>query len=79
MVFNYRTYWEYQFTLISETISLIVESLNLLPADSSIKLSYCGLERAIVHLKERFAVDTLEIKVVQPKPKIVRRQEATTI
>ena len=45
-------------------MSLIVESLSLLPANSSIKLSYCELERAIVHLKERFAVDTLEMKVV---------------
>ena len=34
---------------------------------SSIKFSYCGLERAIVFLKDQYAVGTLEVKVVQTR------------
>jgi inner membrane protein len=32
---------------------------------SSLKFSYCGLDRAIAFLKDQFAVGTLEVKVVQ--------------
>ncbi|MDJ0568642.1 MAG: hypothetical protein QNJ53_06305 [Pleurocapsa sp. MO_192.B19] len=35
---------------------------------SKIKFSYCGLERAIVYLNEQYAVGTLELKKVQPRP-----------
>ncbi|WP_199194377.1 hypothetical protein [Pleurocapsa sp. CCALA 161] len=36
---------------------------------SSLKLNYCGLERAIIFLNEQYAVGTLEVKVVHPLPK----------
>jgi inner membrane protein len=36
---------------------------------SSLKLNYCGLDRAIVFLNEQFAVGTLYVKVVQPRSK----------
>ena len=33
-----------------------------------IKFSYCNLDKAIAFLKDQYAVGTVEIKVVQPKP-----------
>jgi inner membrane protein len=36
---------------------------------SSIKFSYCGLDRAIAYLNAQYAVGTLEIKLVQPRAK----------
>ncbi|MBW4536175.1 MAG: hypothetical protein KME09_19750 [Pleurocapsa minor HA4230-MV1] len=35
--------------------------------ESNITFSYCDLGRAIAYLNDQFAVDTLEIKVVQPR------------
>ena len=37
---------------------------------SRIKFSYCDLERAIVLLKEQYAIGTVEVKVVQPRSKV---------
>ena len=34
---------------------------------SRIRFSYCGLERAIVYLKDQYAVGTVEVKVVQAR------------
>ena len=33
-----------------------------------IKFEYCGLSRAYAYLKEQYAVGTVEVKVVQPRP-----------
>ena len=32
-----------------------------------IKFEYCSVDRAIVYLKDRYAVGTVEVKVVQPR------------
>ena len=32
---------------------------------SSLKLNYCGLSRAIVYLKEQYAVGNIEVKIWQ--------------
>lgn len=37
---------------------------------SSITFSYRDLSRAIAYLNDQFAVDTLEIKVVQPRTSV---------
>jgi inner membrane protein len=54
-----------------EDVKIPVEPNQMVTAEvvgSSLKLNYCGLERAIALLKEQYAVGTLEIKVVQPRP-----------
>jgi inner membrane protein len=54
-----------------EDVKIPVEPNQMVTAEvvgSSIKFSYCGLGRAIAFLKDQYAVGTVEIKVVQPKP-----------
>jgi inner membrane protein len=54
-----------------EDVKIPVEPNQMVTAEvvgSSLKLNYCGLDRAIVYLKEQYVVGTVEIKVVQPKP-----------
>ena len=36
---------------------------------SRIKFKYCGLGKAIALLREQYAVGTVEVRIVQPKPK----------
>jgi inner membrane protein len=53
-----------------EEVEIPVEPNQMVTAQvvgSSLKLNYCGLDRAIAFLKDQYAVGTLEIKVVQPK------------
>jgi inner membrane protein len=53
-----------------EDVKIPVEPNQMVTAElvgSSLKLNYCGLEKAIIYLKEQYAVGTLEIKVVQPR------------
>jgi inner membrane protein len=55
-----------------EDVKIPIEPNQMVTAQvvgSSLKFSYCELERAIVFLNEQFAVGTLEIKVVQPRSK----------
>ena len=54
-----------------EDVKIPIEPNQMVTASvvgSRIKFSYCGLERAIAYLNEQYAVGTLEIKLVQPKP-----------
>jgi inner membrane protein len=54
-----------------EDVKIPVEANQMVTAEvvgSSIKLNYCGLDKAIAYLKEQYAVGTVEIKVVQSKP-----------
>jgi inner membrane protein len=58
-----------------EDIKIPIEPNQMVTAEvvgSSIKLNYCGLERAIAYLNEQYAIGTLEIKVVQPLPQQAR-------
>jgi inner membrane protein len=51
-----------------EDIKIPVEPNQMVTAEvvgSSLKLNYCGLGRAIVYLKEQYAVGTVEVKIVQ--------------
>ncbi|MGL5831711.1 MAG: metal-dependent hydrolase [Waterburya sp.] len=51
-----------------EDVKISVEPNQMVTAElvgSSLKLNYCELERAIVLLKEQYAVGTVEVKVVQ--------------
>ena len=53
-----------------EDVKIPIEPNQMVTATvvgSSLKLNFCGLERAIAYLNEQYAVGTLEIKVVQPK------------
>jgi inner membrane protein len=53
-----------------EDIKIPIEPNQMVTASvvgSSVKFSYCGLERAIVYLKEQFAVGTVEVRIVQPR------------
>ena len=53
-----------------EDVKIPIEPNQMVTAalsGSSIKFSYCELERAIAFLKDQYAVGTLEIKVVQPR------------
>jgi hypothetical protein len=55
-----------------EDIKIPIEPNQMVTASvvgSSVKFSYCGLERAIAYLNVQYAVGTLEIKVVQPRAK----------
>ncbi len=52
-----------------EEVKIPIESNQMVTASvvgSSIKFSYCGLDRAIAILKEQYAVGTVEVKIVQP-------------
>jgi inner membrane protein len=54
-----------------EEVKIPIEPNQMVTASvvgSSIKFNYCGLEKAILFLKDQFAYGTVEIKVVQPKP-----------
>jgi inner membrane protein len=54
-----------------EDVKIPVEPNQMVTASvvgSSLKLNYCGLEKAIAFLKDQYAVGTVEIKVVQAKP-----------
>jgi inner membrane protein len=56
----------------SEDVKIPIEPNQMITASvvgSSLKLNYCGLERAIVYLNEQYAVGTVEVKVVQPRLK----------
>jgi inner membrane protein len=35
---------------------------------STLKLSYEGIERAIAYLTEQYAIGSLSVKIVQPRP-----------
>jgi inner membrane protein len=51
-----------------EDVKIPVEPNQMVTTEvvgSSLKFSYCDLERAIVYLKEQYAVGTVEIKIVQ--------------
>ncbi len=53
-----------------EDVKIPVESNQMVTAElvgSSFKLNYCGLEKAIVFLREQYAVGTVEVKVVQSR------------
>ena len=55
-----------------EDVKIPIEPNQMVTASvvgSKVKFDYCGLERAIAYLNEQYAVGTIEIKVVQPKPK----------
>ncbi len=55
-----------------EDVKISVEPNQMVTAEligSSLKLNYCELERAIVFLNAQYALGTVEIKVVQPRPK----------
>jgi inner membrane protein len=54
-----------------EDVKIPVEPNQMVTAElvgSSLKLNYCGLDKAIAYLKEQYVVGTLEVKVVQSKP-----------
>ncbi|MGL5075529.1 MAG: hypothetical protein ACRDBG_06755 [Waterburya sp.] len=54
-----------------EDVKIPVEPNQMVTAEvvgSSLKFSYCSLERAIALLREQYAIGTLEIKVVQIRP-----------
>jgi inner membrane protein len=54
-----------------ELVKIPIEPNQMVTASvvgSSIKFSYCELGRAIVYLREQYAVGTVEIKIVQPRP-----------
>jgi inner membrane protein len=51
-----------------EDIKIPIEPNQMLTAElvgSSLKLNYCGLERAIALLKEQYAVGTVEVKILR--------------
>ena len=55
-----------------EDVKIAIEPNQMATAALSgnrIEFEYCGLSRAIVYLKDQYAVGTLEIKVVQPRSK----------
>ena len=54
-----------------EDVKIPIESNQMVTASisgSSIKFSYCGLDRAIALLKDQYAVGTVEMKIVQLRP-----------
>jgi inner membrane protein len=54
-----------------EDVKIPVKPNQMVTAEvvgSSIKFSYCGLEKAIALLKGQYAVGMVEIKVMQSKP-----------
>ena len=54
-----------------EDVKIPIEPNQMVTASlmgSKIKFSYCSLERAIALLKEQYAVGTVEVKIVQPRP-----------
>jgi hypothetical protein len=54
-----------------EDVKIPIEPNQMVTAElvgSSLKFNYCELDRAIALLKEQYAVGTVEVKVVQPKP-----------
>jgi inner membrane protein len=60
-----------------EEVKIPIESNQMVTATvvgSSVKFSYCGLEKAIAYLNAQYAVGTLEIKVVQPRANIISRK-----
>jgi inner membrane protein len=51
-----------------EDVKIPVEPNQMVTAEvvgSSLKFSYCGLERAIAYLREQYAVVTVEVKIIQ--------------
>ncbi len=51
-----------------EDVKIPIESNQMATAvlsGSSIKFNYCGLERAIVLLREQYAVGNVEVRIVQ--------------
>jgi inner membrane protein len=51
-----------------EDIKIPIEPNQMVTASvvgSSIKFSYCGLDRAIAYLKGQYAVGTVEVRIVQ--------------
>jgi inner membrane protein len=53
-----------------EDVKIPIEPNQMITASvvgSSLKLNYCGLEKAIAYLKEQYAVGTVEVKVVQSR------------
>jgi inner membrane protein len=51
-----------------EDVKIPVEPNQMVTAElvgSSLKLNYCGLERAIAYLEEQYAVGTVEVKIVR--------------
>ena len=54
-----------------EDVKIPIEPNQMVTASvvgSRVKFSYCGLEKAITFLKDQYAVGTLEVRVVQPRP-----------
>jgi inner membrane protein len=52
-----------------EEVKIPIESNQMVTASvvgSSVKFSYCGLERAIALLREQYAVGTVKVRIVQP-------------
>jgi inner membrane protein len=53
-----------------EEVKIAIEPNQMVTAElvgSSLKLNYCGLERAIAYLREQFAVGSIEVRVVQAR------------
>jgi inner membrane protein len=51
-----------------EDVKIPIEPNQMVTASvvgSSVKFSYCGLERAIALLKEQFAVGTVEVRIIR--------------
>jgi inner membrane protein len=49
-----------------EDVKIAVEPNQMVTAElvgSSLKLNYCGLEKAITFLKEQYAVESLEVRI----------------
>ena len=77
-VFSVAETWECQIYIngeltvdFPEDVKIPIEPNQMVTAVLSgnrIKFSYCSLERAIVYLKDQYAVGTVEVKVVQSKP-----------
>jgi inner membrane protein len=52
-----------------EEVKIPIEPNQMVTASvvgSSVKFSYCGLERAIALLREQYAVGTVKVRIVQP-------------
>jgi inner membrane protein len=55
-----------------EDVKIPIEPNQMVTASvvgSSIRFSYCSLGRAIALLREQYAVGTVEVRIVQPRPK----------
>ncbi|NJL51054.1 MAG: hypothetical protein HC930_00520 [Hydrococcus sp. SU_1_0] len=53
-----------------EEVKIPVEPNQMVTAElvgSSLKLNYCGMDKAIALLREQYAVKTMEIRIVQSK------------